>query len=643
MQGLALQTGESRLVTVAELLTCSFLIPPFQRPYDWEDEHVKAFISDVTECARKRTPLFLGLVVVSPGVDGRWSIIDGQQRLTTLMIAIAARGGSQSVVRSNSAGLSTPWITPRLADIDFTRALLRGESARSDTRSQRLLKEAFDYLTQAEPAFALQALLETQVILYVSPTLAGATRLFERINLRGKNVSQFDLVKNKLIDWAGVVSEPQARLELEAFITRQYDELYRLLDVETTAEALDSDKLLRVHWILFADKRTKSDDKPLDQVEQALRAVSENRGDVCKWIENYLHDLVLVAQTWIVVERPYENCPSRFSSSLKSALLDFARLNREGAFQPLIVASIIRWGDEAEKLVRMCEISSFRSALARRNGNQGRSYNWRVARQTYQRQWKDARNANVSSVEDAVHQLFWSVTPFWSAAEASQLSSPLNREEIAAQVFPDDALLSGSFYKQYLRVIHYLFFKYGRFLPLSTKWRQYVKEDMPSLRDDVWFAKEKRDSFKAWDIEHIYPQNPRDRDTPSGRAHMKSMAEYLHHLGNLTVLPIRDNRAFQNVQFAGPAGKLVWLRKQRKVSFNELLDERDYRGNGNSNGHWSDNNCRKRAANIQATAQELWGYSAIARLGVGPIDGRCVSTLDVEHDDDDEGGEEVAA
>jgi hypothetical protein len=221
MDSLELQPGESKLATVADLLSCNFFIPPFQRPYDWDEAQVKELVQDLTDSERKKTPLFLGLVVVCPDDRDGWAIIDGQQRLTTLMLALAARGNEGKVLRPDRAGISTPWISPRMADLQFAAALLRGKPTEPTVRSQRLLGEAYELLRQSEVHFADETVIAAQVIVYVSPSLAGATRLFERINLRGKRVSQFDLVKNKLIEWAASAGDGHAQRALEKLITRR--------------------------------------------------------------------------------------------------------------------------------------------------------------------------------------------------------------------------------------------------------------------------------------------------------------------------------------------------------------------------------------------------------------------------------------
>ncbi|MDD5706563.1 MAG: DUF262 domain-containing HNH endonuclease family protein, partial [Kiritimatiellae bacterium] len=559
MEKVALESGQSQLVTLAQLLSFDFYVPPFQRPYDWENAQVMDLINDLKEAQKKNVPLFLGLVVVFENKENTYAVVDGQQRLTTLMLALAAWGAVEQVLRSHEGGLSTLWVTPRNADIGFARAVLQSTKETEATLSQRRLCEAFALLA-LEESIELQVLLKTQLILYVAPTLSGATGLFERINLRGKDVSQFDLVKNKLIEWAGAEPELASKRKIEEFITSRYDKLYQRLDPISKAEPYDSDKLLKIHWILFADKHFKSTEKVLERVNSTLKEVFYKTGSIAKWIERYLDSLVEVAEVWVAVERPYEAMPKKYAKTLQKAMFDFARLNRDGELQPLIVAAIIRWGENATDFISFCEINSFRSALAKHNSNSSRSVKWRFARQLYQKSWRDKTGSVISTAGAAVHQLYWAATPYWNKEEAFEFGDKLTAEDMNTSILPDNALESASFHSEYRRLVHYIFWKYGVYLPKSEEWASFVRSDICPFQENIWFGDE--DSFKNWDIEHIYPQNPADRDTKSGRLHMKNMEPWLNHLGNLTVLPIRDNRGMKNSVFLE---KLDWLREQRKV------------------------------------------------------------------------------
>ena len=62
------------------------IIPFYQRPYKWEEKHIKRLVSDFynNDCDE----YFVGSVVMvepSEGLD-KHSIIDGQQRITTLFL-----------------------------------------------------------------------------------------------------------------------------------------------------------------------------------------------------------------------------------------------------------------------------------------------------------------------------------------------------------------------------------------------------------------------------------------------------------------------------------------------------------------------------------------------------------------------------
>jgi hypothetical protein len=603
--------GESRLLKVRDLLSWRFHVPQFQRPYDWGLRQVGEFTADLEESASKRMPLFLGLVVMHGGPEGH-AIIDGQQRLTTIMLALAAVGARERVLRSD-AGPTTPWIRPRAADVAYAKALLMGEREDAETLSQQLMATAFDRLAAA--ALPLDALLDCEVIVYVAPYLAGATRLFERINLRGKDVSEFDLVKNRLIESAMRIADERARRDTEAFVTSRYDRLYHQLDPRAGATPFDSDKLLKLHWILFSPTQFKSGERVLERLGAWMERPDE---DIGKAIEAYLDSLVKVAQAWVSVERTYEFPRPANEPRLNTALLDFARLGREGALQPLIVAAILAFGEKAHPLVRFCEINSLRAALAQKNSNFGRALKWRLARQLHAGKLVDAIGRPITTPEGVVHQLFWLNTPWWGRDEARAFDDEISPEQARSEILPDEALDSPKFLRQYRGLVHYLFWNYGRFLHTDKTLGKLVRVDISQFQEPVWFANE-ASSFRRWDIEHIYPQRPSDRSEKAGRRFQATMEDWLNHLGNLTVLPIRDNRGVGNADFKG---KLEWMQKQHKVPFNELLEHRSYTGNLVDKPHWGPHNCRKRGAQIRAFAAEAWGANAVRALGVGDWDDR---------------------
>ena len=77
--------------------TTQFVIPVFQRDYKWKEAHCEQLWNDVLSVASKgsRKGHFLGSVVYMPtGASSagftQWLLIDGQQRVTTISLLLAA-------------------------------------------------------------------------------------------------------------------------------------------------------------------------------------------------------------------------------------------------------------------------------------------------------------------------------------------------------------------------------------------------------------------------------------------------------------------------------------------------------------------------------------------------------------------------
>jgi len=71
-----------------------FEIPPYQRPYAWEEEQARELLSDLLDAMDNRDAsgglYFLGsIVLVKLTTEAQAKVIDGQQRLTTLTILLS--------------------------------------------------------------------------------------------------------------------------------------------------------------------------------------------------------------------------------------------------------------------------------------------------------------------------------------------------------------------------------------------------------------------------------------------------------------------------------------------------------------------------------------------------------------------------
>ncbi len=76
---------------IGEVLQQNFLqVPLNQREYSWEDEHVDDLFTDFSNAISKQTVHFLGPIVLTGASSDSPEVSDGQQRLATTTILLAA-------------------------------------------------------------------------------------------------------------------------------------------------------------------------------------------------------------------------------------------------------------------------------------------------------------------------------------------------------------------------------------------------------------------------------------------------------------------------------------------------------------------------------------------------------------------------
>lgn len=83
-----------------EILQLHLTIPDYQRIYCWEENNVKCLLDDVIEHigTNSKTPYRLGTIILHSR-DGKYDIIDGQQRLVTLALLLSEIGVKTSLLK----------------------------------------------------------------------------------------------------------------------------------------------------------------------------------------------------------------------------------------------------------------------------------------------------------------------------------------------------------------------------------------------------------------------------------------------------------------------------------------------------------------------------------------------------------------
>jgi hypothetical protein len=227
-----------------------FVVPLNQREYSWEEEHVSDLLQDFANAiATNKATYFLGTLVLTTNDEGNPEVCDGQQRLATTTILIAAirdyflgRKDERRAISIESEFLSTidrdttatvPRLTLNVDDNEFFRSYVLsrpGSPERSihpTSDSHKKIVQAAKLATQhvqntisphkdENQVAVLLNLLKfiedgAQVILLRVPDDLDAFVMFETLNDRGLATSQADLLKNHLFNKAGTAKIKEAQ------------------------------------------------------------------------------------------------------------------------------------------------------------------------------------------------------------------------------------------------------------------------------------------------------------------------------------------------------------------------------------------------------------------------------------------------
>jgi len=219
-----------------------FSIPLYQRPYAWTTEQAGELLSDIVafmgddEPVDELNPYFLGSVVLIKGTAPEAEIVDGQQRLTTLTILLAALRAS---VPSESAKDLTPFLyeegntftgTPnryrlklRERDEQFFREYIQDKGgisklevlstvnlsdSQKNIRNNALLfiEEIAKMQEQKRVRLGQFILTRCFIVVVSTPDLDSAYRIFSVLNDRGLDLSYTDILKAETI---GKIAEYQ--------------------------------------------------------------------------------------------------------------------------------------------------------------------------------------------------------------------------------------------------------------------------------------------------------------------------------------------------------------------------------------------------------------------------------------------------
>ena len=298
-----------------------FSIPSYQRPYAWTEIQVGELFSDLYDffLKEKDDTYFLGsIVLIKEEGDPNAEVIDGQQRLTTLTILLAAitsyfegelHNDFESYIREpgrTSQGLkSKPRLSLRERDRQFFSEFVQGirikelvnlDSVQLNNEAQRnIRRNAEIFLERINRYFPNDIprlvefgsfLVQRCFLVAVStPSQHSAFRVFSVLNSRGLDLLPTDIIKSDII--GSITSDKQD----------EYTETWEELEVETGRDGF-AEVFAHIRMIYAKEKARRS---LLDEFrEKVIANVHVPEDLVTKVIQPYTEAYLIAKQCQFV-------------------------------------------------------------------------------------------------------------------------------------------------------------------------------------------------------------------------------------------------------------------------------------------------------------------------------------------------------
>lgn len=480
-----------------------FGVPNYQRSYKWEEEHIKSLFSDLTKSIdNSESEYFLGTIVLSKKENSKeLEIVDGQQRITTIVILLSAiRNYFESKGKSQSAiSIQTDFISTFDTRNEENVAKLKlGNQDRTffqkyivDNKNEQPTKGSHHRIIKAKEEATrkintLSALSENQlhnwkdfisdklkVVSIIVPSESNAFTLFETLNDRGLILAQTDLLKNYLFSRAGdYLDEVQVMwIEMTAKIEEALGEIFILNYIKhfwSSRHGLTREKNKELYKSITDSKKSPTD------------------------VRDFVKELNDDTKLYVAIFNHKDNYWDEHTSNTKKYIETLNYLELE-QYKPLVLSILKRFTDkkEVEKSLKLIVTWVVRNLIT---GSLGGG----TLEKEYAEKAKNIFTNTIKTAKELGDNL--KVIPTDEEFKNRLLTISLSKEKLA---------------RYYLRAIE----------------SQYKGDGTPECIVDS--------DPNVVDLEHILPKKPKEGEWSNFT--IEQVDEYKNRLGNLTIMSKKLN------------------------------------------------------------------------------------------------------
>jgi len=518
---------KANVKSITQLKDYFFLVPDYQREYVWKpDDQVEQFIIDIDNefepNSQQQKAYFIGSIIIVEN-NGKYDVIDGQQRLTTIILSLCAfrdvlrkidldqnqkhyLSGIEGLLSSfdmntgetrlrlelqyeESRGFLTDIITDKVFEDELTPSIIKMQQAYEKMKVHFELYSKNS--TESLINYAKFFLTKIELVVIESENLSSALKIFETINQRGASLNAMDLVKNLLFSQANKA------------------------DFQTI-----KDTWQEINQNLLACNEANS---PLRFLRYFLMARYHNgimrEDDIYKWIISADGKK----------ETKYEIDPVGFAKELKKISKRYSDL--------VVATEFIKDGSQYPNTTNIGFINKYRSRqhlilLLALDSNVGISELEYLAGQIESFFFY----SNTIGIQAKNNERLFTT---WALKLRGKKTIDEIKVIISETILPYLKEKLVSFQSEFMNIHHY------SFTPLYRQ-RYILGKIENTIQKKAGLPLKGHNFFETLQIEHILPQTPKDEIIPEEFEDMNDYKNFLYKLGNVSIIEGQINQAVNN-------------------------------------------------------------------------------------------------
>ena len=499
-------------------LGCQFVIPVYQRNYTWAAEReVKQYFDDLQSVLKgDYKNHFMGIIIyLEKAIDfssREFSIIDGQQRLTTTFLIIYAIkqllvncNDTEKVKQLEGQYLTNPYhndkikykLKPLVADDDVYRCIVEDRMDEITDKESNVLKN-YQYISNRLNELLLQgydanailmALDKLYVVCVPISEEDNAQKIFESINATGVKLTSADLIRNYLL------------MDLQSDVQEKYyADYWKKLEDNVSTDS----KTLELFFRMYLAIKTYNLVPKNNVYREFVKWIEEHDTD----IKDLFEDLLEYAKIFNLLMNIDVN---KIDKKLKDAIGDFRKVNSDIPMAIVMEFYQIHRKGLISTDVFVSLICAINTYMIRRSLCDMNSQNISKLFPTVLKKVLEKCNGDYIDVLKYLNQEM-----VGNMASTSGSYMPTDKQMM-------ELLLNANVYKRpALRIVLDRLELYNNPAPVN---------------------------LSNLSIEHLMPQTPTEEWLEELDTDMETYLENLHRLGNLTLAAKNDNSKMSNLMW----------------------------------------------------------------------------------------------